>query len=408
MATSAPSDDTIRAWWAHRQGLDGSLAGADAATVLERTGWSRSVGGAGPYLTLFSRAGTRRAEADAAVAALGQGGIHELPSARGCTYVVPWLDYGLALRVGQDAGDPAEVALAKKHFGVTEDELARLRAGVLAALAKGPLDPAALKTALGDAVRTLGPEAKKRGLTTTLPLALGVLQSTGAIIRIPVNGRLDQQRFRYARWGLDAPALRLERDEALGELARRYWEWAGPASLAHFQWFTGLSGKAARPIVEPLGLVPLAEGDSRLMFPQDRDALLAFRAPTEPCFTLVGWLDNILHLRRDVAGLLAPEDRERRVFGEKGEEQPVANLSDLPSHAILDRGRLVGLWEFDPAANAIAWRTFTAQTAALEDLKDAIARTEAYIRDDLGDFRGYSLDSPESRRPRIAALRRDA
>ncbi|HEY7984006.1 MAG TPA: crosslink repair DNA glycosylase YcaQ family protein [Ktedonobacterales bacterium] len=400
--TAHPDDDTIRAWWAHRQGLDGSLAGAPAARVLEQTGWSRSVGGAGPYLTLFSRAGTRRAEADAAVATLGLGGIHELPAARGCTYVVPWMDYGLALRVGQDAGDPAEVALARKQFGVTDDELARLRAGVLAALAAGPLDPAALKTALGDAVRSLGPDAKKRGLTTTLPLALGVLQSTGAIVRVPLNGRLDQQRYRYARWGLDAPALRLPPDEALRELARRYWRWTGPASLAHFQWFTGLSGKAARPIVAPLGLVPLAAGDPRLMFPEDRAALLAFRVPAEPCFALVGWLDNLMHLRRDVAGLLAPEDRERRVFADR-EEQPVANLSDLPSHAIVDRGRLVGLWEYDPTAGAIAWRTFTPQPAALQE---AIARTEAFIREDLGDFRGFSLDSAESRRPRIAALRR--
>ena len=408
MTAAHPEDETIRAWWAHRQGLDGSLAGAPAARVLERTGWSRSVGGAGPYLTLFSRAGTRRAEADAAVAMPGLGGIHELPSARGCTYVVPWMDYGLALRVGQDDGDPAEVATAKKHFGVTDDELARLRAGVLAALAEGPLDPAALKATLGDTIRNLGPEAKKRGLTTTLPLALGYLQSTGAIIRVPMNGRLDQQRFRYTRWGLDAPALRLPREEALRELARRYWRWAGPASLAHFQWFTGLSGKAARPIVEPLGLVPLAEGDPRLLFPVDRAALLAFRAPAEPQVALVGWLDNMLHLRRDVSCLLAAEDRERRVLGEKGEEQPVANLSDLPSHAILDRGRLVGLWEFDPVEGAIAWRTFTPQPASLKPLKDAIARTEAYIREDLGDLRGYSLDSPESRRPRIAALRREA
>jgi hypothetical protein len=399
MTAAYPDDDTIRAWWAHRQGLDGSLAGADAATVLERTGWSRSVGGAGPYLTLFSRAGIRRTVADEAVAALE---IHELPSARGCTYVVPRADFGLALRVGQDEGDPAEVALAKKHFGVTEDELARLRVGVLAALAQGPLDPAALKAALGDAVRNLGPEAKKRGLTTTLPLALGALQSSGAIRRVPMNGRLDQQRFRYARWELDDPTLHLPREEALGELARRYWRWAGPASLAHFQWFTGLSAKAARTVVEPLGLVPLAEGDPRLLFAEDRAALLAYRAPTEPQFALVGWLDNVLHLRRDVAGLLAPEDRDGSVFDDKGRAFAASSLTDLPNHAILDRGRLVGVWEFDPTENAIAWRTFTPQPAAL---KDAIARMEAYIREDLGDLRGYSLDSPESRRPRVAALR---
>ena len=51
------NEAVIRAWWAHRQGLDGSLMGASAAHVLERTGWARSVGGVGPYLTLFARAG---------------------------------------------------------------------------------------------------------------------------------------------------------------------------------------------------------------------------------------------------------------------------------------------------------------------------------------------------------------
>ena len=47
----------LRAWWAHRQGLDGSLAGKPPAEILEVSGWARSVGGVGPYLTLFARGG---------------------------------------------------------------------------------------------------------------------------------------------------------------------------------------------------------------------------------------------------------------------------------------------------------------------------------------------------------------
>lgn len=402
MATTMPDETTLRAWWAHRQGLDGALAGASAAEVLARTGWARSVGGAGPYLALFARAGITRTAADAAVAALA---IHELPAARGCTYVVPQAEFGLALRMGQGFGDAAQVATAKTYCGVSDDELDRLRTAVLAALAAGPLDPKALKDALGDTVRNLGTEGKKRGMTTTLPLALGTLQAKGAIRRVPVNGRLDQQRYRYARWdGLDDARLQLASEAAHTELARRYFRWIGPATLAHFQWFSGLSGKAARAAVAPLGLVPLAPGatDGGLMlFPDDLEALRAFRAPAEPYFALVGWLDNVLHLRRDVAGLLAAEDRERRVFGERG-AQLVGGLSELPSHPIVDRGRLVGLWEYDPDAARIAWMTFAPQPSALDA---AIARTEAFIRDELGDMRGFSLDSPESRRPRIAALR---
>lgn len=91
-------ENKIRAWWSHRQGLDGSLSGATPKEVLERSGWARSVAGAGPYLTLYSRAGTSRETADKAVKELQ---IHELPSARGCTYVVPSSDFALALKVGQ-------------------------------------------------------------------------------------------------------------------------------------------------------------------------------------------------------------------------------------------------------------------------------------------------------------------
>jgi len=46
-----------RAFRWRRQGLEGSLAKASAAEVLEETGWMRSVGGASPYLGLFARAG---------------------------------------------------------------------------------------------------------------------------------------------------------------------------------------------------------------------------------------------------------------------------------------------------------------------------------------------------------------
>ena len=41
-------------------------------------------------------------------------------------------------------------------------------------------------------------------------------------------------------------------------------------------------------------------------------------------------------------------------------------------------------------------------------LEEAVARTEAFVREDLGDARTFSLDSPKSRIPAIAALRKAA
>jgi Winged helix DNA-binding domain len=389
----------LQAWWAHRQGLDGAMAGKPAAEVLEQAGWARSVGGVGPYLTLFSRAGISREQVDADVAKTS---IHELPSARGCTYVLPASDFALGLKLGQ--GFVGEIKVAEK-LGVTAKEIDKLCDAVLQALEKGPLDPDGLREATGKAVRNLGAEGQKKGLTTTLPVALEKLQSTGDIRRIPVNGRLDQQRYKYALWKPNPLRnFKMSTEQAYTELARRYFAWIGLASIAEFQWFSALGVKASKAAVEPLKLEPLEPGGDRLMLPGDRAKLEAFKPPQDPHYTLTSGIDSIALLRRDLKGLLNPKDMDRQVFLEK-DTKPLGGLADLPSHAILDRGRLVGLWEYDTASESIAWIAFVKKDKAL---LEAVARTEKYVRDQLGDARSFSLDSPKSRAPRVAALRKAA
>lgn len=388
----------LRAWWSHRQGLDGSMRGKNPAEVLERAGWARSVGGVGPYLTLFARAGTTREEADRAAAALE---IHELPTARGCTHVLLASDYAVGLRAGE-AFAGAEMKVAAK-LGVSVEEIERLCGAVLGALASGPLTPDLIREAVGSAARSLGEEGKRKGITTTLPTALGLLQARGAIRRVPVSGRLDGQRYAYARWepnpleGATATAA-----DAYTELARRYFRWVGPATLKEFQWFSALGVKAAKDAVAPLGLVPAEEGSDRLLLPEDVEAFRAFEPPAEPQFVLVSSLDSISAARRDVRTLLEGADLERHVLSESG-MRPMGGLSDLPNHAILDRGRLVGLWEYDPDSASIAWGTFGVTKSP--PLTAAVEATEAFVRDQLGDARSFSLDSAKSRGPRIKALR---
>ncbi len=383
----------LQAWWAHRQGLDGRLAGATAAQVLAETGWARSVGGAAPYLTLHARAGIGRATADAAV---GRTEIHELPAARGCTYVVPAAHYALALTVGRSFNEGSDKRTALK-LGVTEKEIDRLCGEVLDALRDGPLDPEAIKARAGSAVKNLGEEGKKKGLATTLPVALAALQSSGEIRRIAVNGRLDSQRYRYALWSPNPCAgFKLTLDESMAALARLYWQWTGPATLAEFQWFSGLGVKASKEAVAGLGLVPLEAGSDRLIFPADLEALHAFRPPKEPHYVLASSLDGISLLRRSVQDLLPDPSANFPL---------VTGLSDLPSNPILDRGTLVGLWEFDPERAEIAWMTFE---KAPKTLQAEVQRVSAFVRDELGDARTFSLDSPKSRAPRIQALRNAA
>ncbi len=389
----------LRDWWWRKQGLDGSLEGKSAAEVLGATGWARSVGGAGPYLTLFSRAGLSREAVDASVAAQK---IHELPSARGCTYLLPESDFALGLKVGQGFSDESTMKVAAK-LGVTAKEIDKLNRKIVDALAKGPLDPEQLRDSAGGAVRNLGEEGKKKGMITTLPVALGILQQLGEIRRISANGRLDQQRYRYALWRPNPlSSFKLSKEEAYVELARRYFRWIGPATPGEFQWFSGLGVKAAKEAIAPLGLASLSDGDPRLLFADDKDALAAFRPSKEKQFRLVSSIDGLILLRRELSSLVDEADRGRKVMGDKALVS-LGGITDLPSHAIFDRGRLAGLWEYDVEAGTIAWATFGAKEKALSG---EVKRTEQYVREQLGDARSFSLDSPKSRAPRIEALRK--
>lgn len=398
MTTAAVSDAQIRRFLWDRQALDGGLLGLPPSAALLASGWSRSVGGVGPYLAIHARTGASRAQIDADVAALA---LHELPSARGCTYVVPADDFALALRAGQGHTDAAQVAQAKKHCGVTDAELERLQRAILDALQAGDADPDELKLRCGDAVRHLGDVGKKRGLTTTLALGLGHLQQHGLIRRVPVTGRLDQQRYRYALWpSRPLAGCSWTDDELSVALGRRYFAWAAPATAAQFAWWAGRGVKAARVAVSELGLVPIASGDDRLINPSELDALHAERAPASRV-VLTGSIDNLVHLRRDVAVTLGLTGVASPLLSDAA-LQTLGGLSDLPHHAIVHGGELIGLWDYDPDAGAIVWCTFEPPTDAV---RAAVAETEAFVRDELGDARCFSLDSPKSRAPRLASLR---
>lgn len=76
---------------------------------------------------------------------------------------------------------------------------------------------------------------------------LGHLAQKGVICLGPREGR--QQTFvLFDEWVRDSQ--RLERDEALAEIARRYFTGHGPATLQDFTWWTGLAAADARAGLE--------------------------------------------------------------------------------------------------------------------------------------------------------------
>lgn len=387
--------DLLRAWSWHRQGLDGSLAQAGAAEILARVGWARSVGGANTYLTLFARAGIRREEADRLVE---QQEIHELPTARGCTYVLPAQDFAWGLQIGRNAAE-AEVKVLGR-LGVERREIEVLAEKVLETLRQaGPktsLDPRELREILGDAVRNMGEEGKKKGSSTTLPAALGLLQADGHIRRVPVNGRLDQQRYSYTVWELPSTG---ENDEALrARLVERFLGWTGGATLGQLRWFTAFTVAQSKAALSTAGALQIhtAAGEDLWIMPQDLAALATFSVPAEEDIQLLAGSDSLVLLRRNSADLF-DEVGKSAVMGMSGS----ALAADLSDHPIVDRGRIIGLWQYDPENSRISWWTFEPAAAGV---KEKIAQVEAWITEDLGDFRSFSLDSPKSRAKNIAAL----
>ncbi|MGE0000874.1 MAG: crosslink repair DNA glycosylase YcaQ family protein [Fimbriimonadaceae bacterium] len=385
----------LAAYLAHRQGLLGPKASLSPAEVLERFGWARTVGGANPYLTAFSRAGIRREEVDQALA---DRLVEEVPSARSCTYLLPAAEVWIGLRAAE-GGSIAEQRRGEK-VGITADETEALCRAVISALEAGPLAPRGLRAVLGDQVRSLGEAGKKQGLSTNLPLALGKLQEEGKIGRVPLDGRLDNERYSYRLWVGSPLDSAPDRDEAFRRLAVRYWDWIGFSSLAHFRWFTGLGVKAALGATEGLGLVE-ARDDGLLATPATIEEFGDFRAPDEPDCRLVASMDSIFLLRREVVSFFG-DGELGRYEALSGRGMASGGLADLEYNAILDRGTIVGLWEFDPDEGKIV---YSAWGGAATSISEAVEATEEMIRDDLGDCRSFSLDSPKSRKPRLDALR---
>ena len=117
-----------------------------------------------------------------------------------------------------------------EKLGVTAKEIDKLCDAVLAASKRARSTRKRLREATGKASRNLGEEGRKKGLTTTLPVALEKLQASGDIRRIPMNGRSISSATIRAVASESVCAASSSHGEAFTELARRYFAWIGPAS----------------------------------------------------------------------------------------------------------------------------------------------------------------------------------
>jgi len=398
--------NTVEILRANRSGLQAldnqTLHPMKLDSVLSLTGWVRGVGSCSPYFHFKSRFQAQncdlsRKQVDQSVANLE---IHELPAARGCTYIVPKHHFGIALALAQFPDDEPKMDTGERNLGFTWEQINKLKAAVLDSLKSGPADPRQLKETLGDKVTSYGADGKKYGITTDLPGVLQRLQKEGRIRRIPLDGRLDNERYAYTLWEENPLAdFKLTKPELQAKLAQLYFNWIGPASLEEFVWFSGFSKRDAKVAMETNNLVEWQPG--YFAFQTHSDGLANFEPENSSNPQFLTCLDNLILLTRNLA--LHIDDADRPLVAQiEGKEVPKGSLFDLDNHPIFDRGRLVGLWAYDQPNQELV---YTAWGSDKDLIAQRAAETQTYIKEQLGDARSFSMDSTKSRQPRINLLR---
>ena len=170
------------------------------------------------------------------------------------------------------------------------------------ALGDGPL----LRKAIGERIGAMGAALTHLLLAATLD---------GLIVRGPVRGK--EQTFILTRDHLGAPP-KVNRDNALEELARRYFVGHAPATDADLAYWSGLPLRAVRAGAQRAGIprdgrvTPREAGDSRRLLP-----------PFDPY--ILGWKDRSFAI---------PDALRKRVVPGGGMFRAV----------VLVGGRVVGTW----------------------------------------------------------------
>ena len=198
---------------------------------------------------------------------------------------------------------------------------------------------------------------------------LGHLARTGRICLGPTDG--SEQLFVLLDEWVGAPR-RPSREEALAELALRYFRGHGPATLRDLVRWAGCTVRDARAglagVRTELACIEV-DGSEHFLDPEVPDRLAACRAQARGVFLLPGFDEFVLGYG-DRSAVLEPAFADRIVPGGNGMFRPT----------VVSDGRIVGTWRYTGSG---ARRTVTATpfTAFPDDVASAIPTVAATLGD---------------------------
>jgi hypothetical protein len=167
-----------------------------------------------------------------------------------------------------------------------------------------------------------------------------------------------------------APAKNLSRDEAIAELARRYFTCHGPATLQDFAWWSGLSAADARAgleAVQPLLAREKAAGGD-VWLPRDSPAMDA--KTSAAC--LLPAFDEFL---------VGYKDRSASIDGRFADR-----IKGLLSPTVLSGGKIIGKWGRTLETDSVAVAAEPFGVFAKTQLRSLAAAAKKY-----GQFLGKSV-----------------
>ncbi|HEX8439111.1 DNA glycosylase AlkZ-like family protein [Archangium sp.] len=402
--------DRARAHWHRKQGLAEPLSGS-VEEVVAATCWPRTLGGVDVYLAVRARVpGLKREQLDEAVA---QSRLQVIPAVRGCIYLVPRAEVPLMLRIAEEQ-HRKRADREHEKVGIAPTELADVGEAVLKALRKGPLSTDALRKALPEGtVRGLGEKGKKVGISSTLPPALRHLEFEGKLERTLEDGRLDTERYLWrlpAKNPFTGAKVPTEAVERHARLAATFFRQAGPATVENFAAWTALSQRDARAAMEKLPLVPVAvEGFAEEAWVLEEELpTLREKAPATSSLSMLAFEDGYLAFHGGPALLTDPKHhaREIPVWGNTKGGGTLGDTRYMHMRSLFDGDTLVGLWEYDPDAEAVVFGTFDKLAPKRRKAVEALAEdTACFLRDDMGHARSFALDSEDTVRERTALVK---
>jgi hypothetical protein len=180
-------------------------------------------------------------------------------------------------------------------------------------------------------------------------------------------------------------AKSIARDEALAELARRYFASHGPATLKDYVWWSGLTVRDAKAGIDLAGsALTREEADGLTYWSVDGRAQRPMRSPT--AFLLPNY-DEYLIAHKDRGLVIGP-----------GSGDGVTRIKDPFMHHLVVDGRLAGSWTRTVRASAVVvgCSTYARPTEATRRAIDAAVQR-------LGRFMGLPATSSWADRTRPTA-----